>query len=788
MAVRSLLRRPGFTAMAVFTLAVAAAANAAILAVVYGVLLRPLPYRDPSQLVAVWPGRFQSNADLAWLRDRSPMFTGLAAIAPGWTMSLTGSGDPRKVTVARVSGNLFELLGVQPIAGRVFREADARTGSDQVVILTHDLWTKQFGGDRGIVSRTIALDGDRYEVVGVLPAAFEVFGLKTDAYTTLALDPAAWYHRLSFSLLVGRLAPGRGADQAERDYRALLPGLRQAHNYSNDYGHTARLQDLRSATVGEIRTGLVSLAAAVALILLIAGANVGTLLLTRAAGRTREIAVRSAVGASRSRIMRELLAEGALLSLAGGGIGTLAAWIGMPAFVRLLPPDTPRLGDIAIDWTVAGAVLSAATVVGLLFAVAPALTATRIRTGLLVRAGTSSETRQSKRLRGALVVAEIALAIVLASGAALMVQSFVSLQRVNPGFSPDRVLTLQVLPNNVGYKQARPTNVFYDVLLERLRAVPGVQSAGAIQHLPFSGYSWTAQVDIEGHPVPEGDRRPVVEMRIVTPDYFRAVGQPLIAGRSFAAGDASSQRTVIVNQALARTFFGRESNALNRTLRVSGGGLRTEWMTIVGVVADVRHTSLATPAGPEIYTSVTGTSIPAMMLAIRTEGDPLSLAPAVREAIWSIDRHTPIADLQTLSTMVGASLARPRMIVSLLGGFAVIGLVLALVGVYGVVTSSLAQRTHEIGIRLALGAERRRILRLILKDGVVYAAAGLVLGIPAALAATRLLQTMLFGIEATDVLTYAGLSVSMVAVVLAASYVPARRATRVDPLVALKHD
>jgi predicted permease len=786
MAIRALIRRPGFTTAAVLTLALAAGANAAILAAVHGILLKPLPYRDPDRLVAVWPGRFQSNADLIYLREHATMFASLAAVAPGWTMSLTGSGEPAKLTVARVSGNLFETLGVSPQLGRTFRESDARTGRDAVVLLTHGLWLRQFAGDPSIVGRSIRLEESPFEVVGVLHPGFEIFGLRTDAYTPMALDSSAWYHQLTFSMFVARLAPGRSLEQADRDYRALIPQVRRDRTYPADYGRTARLEGMLTATAGDVRSSLVVLGAAVALILLIAGANVGTLLLTRAASRSREIAVRAALGASRLRIGRELVCEGLIVALAGGVLGTAAAWFAMPALVGLLPRDTPRTGDISVDWTVTLLVLGAATLSGFLFATAPALAAVRVKTAALLRAGTHSESRQAKRTRGLLVAGEIAVALVLAIGAGLMVQTLWRLHQVNPGFNADRLLTAHLQPPNVGHRRQRTTAGYYDLVFEKLRAIPGVRSVGAIQHLPFSGYSWTAAMDIEGVDVPSGTSRPTAGLRIATPDYFRSIGQPIVAGREFTSSDIARTDVVVINDALAQKHFGGPGLAIARKLRIRGGGIQGEWMSVVGVVGDVRHSSLMQVPVPEIYTPITHSSIPAMMVAIRASVDPLSLVPAVRAAVWSIDRNTPISDIETMTMKIGASLARPRLLVIVLAGFAAVGLVLAFVGVYGVVAYSVTQRRREIGIMMALGAERGRVMRAVLREGMGVAALGLAVGLPAAFAASRLLRTLLFGVTPADPVTYAALAALLAIVVALACSVPALRASRVDPVSAMR--
>jgi putative ABC transport system permease protein len=784
-AVRSLVRARGFTLTTILTLALAAGANAAILAVVYGVMMKPLPFREPDRLVAIWPGRFQSNADLLYLRERAAMFTSIGAVAPGWSVSLTGAGDPTRITIAKVSGNLFETLGSEPLIGHPFTETAARTGADAVIVLAHDFWMKRFAGDRSIIGRSITLDGEPYQVLAVMPKEFALFGLRTDGFVPFALDPGAWYHPLAFSLYVGRLAPGRTLAQADRDYRALLPALRSERRYPDDYGRTAKLADLRESMVGDLRTSMGVLAVAVGFILMIAGANIGTLQLTRAASRSRDLAVRSALGASRGRILRQLLAENVLVSALGGIAGVVTANAVLPLLIRRLPTDMPRTGEITIDALVSGFVLAAAMLIGLSVGVAPAFSFTRLRTLPLLRAGASSESRASKRTRASLVSVEVALAVVLTIAAGLMLQTIWRLQNVDPGFNAARVLSLHVQPT--GEKHAKISVAdYYEALFERLRTLPGVEAVGAIQHLPFSGYSWNALLDIQGFEPAAGASRPVAGLRIVTPGYFDAIGQPLLAGVEFERADTSRQDRVIVNDSLATRYFGSAAGAIGRTLRIRGGSLQSPWMTIVGVAADVRHTSLTALTGPEIYTVVSRTTIPAMMIAVRATGDPHALVPSVREAIWSIDRDVPLSDIQTMSARVGASLGRPRLLLTLLAGFASVGLLLAIVGVYGLVAYSVAERRRELGIMVALGAERGRIMSVVFREALAYAAAGLAAGIPTSLAASRVMKHVVWGVSATDPVTYVVIGLATIGVVCAASILPALRAARVDPVEALK--
>jgi putative ABC transport system permease protein len=784
-ALRSLLRAPGFTLTTVLTLAIAAGANAAIFAIVYGIMIKPLPYREPARLVAIWPGHFQSNMDLLLLRERATAFSDIGAVAPGWTMSLTGSGDPTRVTVAKVSGNLFDTLGTQPLLGRPFSENAALPGAPGVIVLSHDFWTRRFGADRGIIGRTIKLDGDPLQVVAVMPREFEVFGLKTDAFTPFTLHASAWYHQLAFSLYVGRLAPGRSLEQADRDYKALIPEIRRERGYPDDYGRTATVADLRASMVGDLNTSLLVLAGAVGLILLIAGANIGTLQLTRAAARSRDLAVLSALGASRGRILRQLLSENALVAVTGGVLGVIIARISLPMIVGLLPAEMPRVREVAIDPLISGGVLLAAIIVGLSVGAIPAFAATRLRTAPLLRVATSSESRGAKRTRASLVSAEVALAVVLTIAAGLMLQTIWRLQRIDTGFKADQVLSLHLQPSGEKYAKLSVAD-YYEQVLERLRMVPGVKAAGAIQHLPFSGYAWNASLDIQGFEAAAGTSRPVAGLRIATPGYFAAIGQPLLGGREFERADTSRADAVIVNKALASRYYGTPEATLGRTLRIRGGRMESPWMTVIGVVGDVHHTAVTTAAVPEIYTPVGEHTINAMMIAVRTDGDPQSLVASVREAIWSIDRDVPVSDIQTMSDRVGASLGRPRLLLTLLGSFATVGLLLAVVGVYGVVAYSVTQRNRELGIMVALGAERGRIVRSILREALVYGGAGLGVGIPAALLTSRVMKNVVWGVSATDPITYVAITAGTLLLVCAASVMPALRAARVDPVSALK--
>ena len=781
---RSLLRAPAFTVTTVLTLALATGTTAAILAVVYGILLKPLPFPDPDRLVAVWPGHFQSNADLLYTREHGEMFEKVAAVAPGWSMSLAGAGEPTRITVARVSGNFFETFGVRPLLGQPFSEDATRPGADNAIVLAYGFWMQRFGGDPGVIGRTVQVDGDPVQIVAVMPKTFDVFGLRSDAYTPLVLDQSTWYHRLSFSLYAARLAPGRSLARANAEYRTLLQRLKSARKYPDRFGEGAAVVDMRTALVGDVSAALLLLAGAVGLILLIAVVNVGTLQLTRASGRAREAAIRSALGASRRRLVRELAVENGLIASGGGVLGILFAHALLPLLVAAIPEDTPRLTEIAIDPAVSALVLTTAIAAGLAVGFIPAIGG-RSKIALLLRAGASSESPAPRRLRTLLVAIEVALAVMLTVGAGLMLQTLWRLDRVETGFNPAGVLTLHVQPTGARYRGMSVAD-YYDRLLERVRALPGVTAAGAVQHLPFSGYSWVTPLDVEGEQRPAGSPPPSVGVRLVTPGYFTAIGQAVLAGRPIERGDATRDDVVVVNEVLASRLFGSPAEALGRKVRSRGSRGPLPWTTIVGVVANVRHTTLTEAPGPEIYSSVQKNSIPAMMLAVRAENEPASLVPVVRQGIWSIDKDVPLSDIETMEAKIGESLAHRRLLRSVLAAFAVLGGLLAGIGIYGVVAYSVAQRRRELGIRLALGAPPATIRSAVFREALLLGAGGLLLGIPAAAVASRLMQTLVFGVSGTDPATYGAIVLATLMLVVAASFLPARRASRVDPVSALK--
>jgi len=786
-ALRAWSRAPGFALAALVTLALGIGATTAVFSVVEGVLLRPLPYREPDRLVAVWAGRFVSYQDVGYLDANAQALAAVAGISPGWGIAMTGAGEPAQLTASKVTGNLFATLGVAPILGRTIGAGDAAPGADRVAVLSHRLWRGQFGGDTDVVGRTFAIDGDTFVIVGVMPPGFETVSEGTDLWLPLALDPNEWYHTSTIMLAVGRLAPGATVRSAAREVPALARGLEETFSYPDDFGAGATIVGLRDAIVGPVRTMLVVLTGAVGFILLIACANVASLLLTRATGRAREVAVRAALGAGRRRLARQMITEGLVLAAGGGAAGLGLAAPAVPALAGLLPADMPRAAGIGVDPVVISAAALMALFSGVVFGAAPALVAARADLhGLLRGVTTTGASRSTGRLRAALVVAETALALVLVLGAGLMLRTLWALTRVDLGVRTDGVLTLRVQPTGPRYPEDAQVLAFYDRLFERLRAMPGVRSVGAVQHLPLTGFSWTTAVRVEGRPLAAGAEPPRVGWRIATRGYRTTLGIPLVAGRGFTPDDRHGERVVLVNETMARELWPGES-PLGR--RVNGGNAtRNQWATVVGIVGDAHHEAIDRAPGPEIWVPHDQYAQTGMAVAVRAAGDPLSLARPAREAVRAIDPDVPVSDVRTLDEIVSRGLARPRLLLTLFLAFAAVGVTLGLVGVYGVVAHGVASRTREIGLRIALGANPRGVTAMVVRQGVVSAALGVGLGAAGALALARSMATLVYGVSPTDPATFGALSALVLAAAAAAGYVPARRAARIDPAITLKDD
>ena len=788
-AVRGLVRRPGFTLVAIVTLALGIGANAAIFSAVRGILLRPLPFRDADRLVAFNAEQFVSNAEVLFLQDNARTLGGVAALSPGWGMALTGVGEATQLTTARVTTNLLDVLGTRPSLGRGFTRAESTPGNETVAILGHALWAERFGSDPAVIGRRISLDGTLYTVVGVLPRDFEVLGRPADLWTPLVIDPTAWFHKGAVSWLIARLADGVTIQQSRAELATLFPRMRESLDYAPDYYRNVSLLSLHERTVGSVRTTLLVLLAAVGFIVLIAGANVGNLLLMRAAGRRREMAVRTALGASRPRVIAQMLVESIVLSLGGAIAGIAIGGVGVQVLRRSLPADTPRLSAIALDGQVLALCTTVAVLLGLVFGLAPAFLASRgdmhdaLRgmRGVAGRAG-------GERTRGALVVAEVALTLMLVIGAGLMMRTLWSLTHVDAGFRAEGVLTLRIQPSGDRYDTNEKRITFVRSLLERLAALPGVQSTGMIHHLPLGGYAWYANVDLEGRPRAAGEAPLRSGWRVIDGDYFKTMGIPLVRGRPFTTSDSpDASPVVIVNEAFAREAWPGE-DPIGKRFTAGNATRGTTAVTVVGVVGGVRHVALDTKPGPELYRPNAQTPMGAVTLTLRTTGDPLALAGVARETIHAADPNVPISEVRSLEQVMSASMARPRLIMALLLVFASVGVVLGAIGVYGVIAYAVGERRREIGVRIALGAEPGRVAASVVARGVGYAGIGVAIGLGGAFAVTRVMRTLLFGVSATDPATFVGLSIALIGVAALASYLPARQAARTNPMIALRID
>jgi putative ABC transport system permease protein len=789
MALRALTRRPGFALTAVLLLALGAGSNAAVFSVVRAVLLRPLPFAEPDRLVAIGPRVFISQQDEGYLSQRARSLQAVAAQSPGWLMSLVAAGgEPLKVTGAKVTGNFFSVLGTAPAVGRAFAHGEDATGRHRVAVLSHALWQTRFGGDPRALGRSIQLDGDDHVVIGVMPHDFEIFGPGTDLWVPLPFDPTAPWHTASFMQAFARLAPGATPASASRELQALLPAMRRELAHDDEWGRTLAVAPLRETLVGDVRDTLLVLLGAVATLLLLVSVNLGTLMLGRGVERTHELAVRTALGASRARLVRQLLTEHAIVAFAGATGGLALAWTALPLLIARIPSDMPRVGEIRLDLSVFFTVLGVATGVSLLLALVPALLAARSDLQPMLREARTTETPSRRRALGALVAAQGALAVVLGIGAGLMLRTLWNLQHVDPGFAPDRVLTFR-LQTTSAHEDLSTGLPYLEQVAARVRALPGVTVVGSTGHLPMSGYAWNQGVVLPDEPLAPGAAPPQVGWRFVHGDYFRAMGIPLRLGRAFDYGDTSeSPAVVIVNEAFARRFFGSPAAALGEEFLQQGSRQPPQRVRIVGISGDVRHQGLSSEPPPELYRPLTQTFMFPMAFVVRTDGPPAQLAGAVRQAAYDVDPTIPVAEMQPLATVLADSLARPRLLALLLSVFAAAGLLLEIVGVYGVVAYRVRQREREFGVRMALGAAPSRIARLIVEQGALLAIAGVAIGLPAAMALARLVESVVYGITPRDPLTFTLLPVVVIAATIAACGWPAIRASRTDPAITLRSD
>jgi putative ABC transport system permease protein len=794
---RALLRSPAFTIAAVLTIALGVGANTAMFSVVNTVLLRELPYREPSKLMLLWEHNLSNEQMhnsvspanfLAW-RDATHSFDAMAAWvdSPG---SLTGAGEePMALQVRHISAEVFSIHGVRPVVGRPFTVADDDPSAPRVAVISHDLWQQRFGGRPNVAGETFSLGGVQYTVVGVLPNGFRFFTpVPLWVPIRFRTEDRNWPGR--FLKVIARLKPGMSPERADAEMHMIAQ--RRAVTYPQfDANWTANAQPLRENLTGNVRTGLLVLLGAVGFLLVIACANVANLMLARASARQKEIAIRASLGATRARLVRQLLTESLLLSVVASLIGLGLAAAATRAIVALIPPTFPAqtITDVAIDGRVLAFTVAIAVLTGLAFGLVPAL---RLSRGALHdtlkeggRSG-SAATRGAGRLRDALVVAELSLAIVLLAGAGLMIRSFTALRHVQLGFESEHALMAQLSIPTSKYRSDTSQVEFFRAVETRIAALPGVQAVGAISYLPLTGDRSASDFSVPGRPAPPKGAEPVGDMRAVTAGYFRAMGIPIKAGRPLTEADmANTPSVAVVSETLARTMWPNES-AIGKFIDYDWGTM--QHVQIVGVAGDVHHEGVDKAPFMEIYRPLSQFVYSAMTLVVRTAGDPSTLARPFRDAVRSVDRDQPVGRLEPMDALVGESLGSSRLSTMLFGLFGALGLVLASVGIYGVMSYGVIQRTREFGLRMALGARASDVRGLVVRQGAILSGVGIIIGLAGAFALTRVMRTLLFSVTPSDPVTYVGIACVLGAVALLASYLPARRATRVDPVIALREE
>jgi len=798
-ALRGLLKHRTFTAIAVVTLALGIGGSTSIFTVVNAALLRGLPYRSPDRLYHLWektPQEKFSKREFSYPDyedyQKNNVFDGLAAYAGGGAL-LSGFGETENIGAPRVNADFFKVLGVEPILGRTFQSGEDLPGARRLTVLTYGLWQRRFGGDPNVIGRGVTVNGEGYEIIGVLPASFQFALRNNDLFLPYQPTDAQRTRRFMHGTnLIGRLKPGLSPTDAEANLKVIGSRIEQEYNQSHagTYPYVVPLQE---EIVGNVRPVLLVLLAAVGFVLLIACANVASLLLTRSLARQKEVAIRSALGASRWRVMRQLLTESILLSLVGGVAGLLIAFWGVPALVAVIPQQQliamPFLRELHLDSGILAFSFGLSLLTGVVFGLAPALQSSRLDLNeVLKEGGRNASATASHRLRSAMVVTEIALAVVLLVGAGLMMKSLFRLLQTNVGFNPENVMTMSVVLPPAKYTDPNQQMIFNDQLRERVQSLPGVTGAGTVNILPLNSGN-TTRFYVDGDPVPEPGKETEANSRIVSDDYFKTLGVPLIAGRTFDAREAATNAppVVIIGKTIAdRIFPGRDP--VGKRLRYAS--VQAPPIEIVGVVGDVKITGLDEAVKPVLYYSFRQSPSTFANLVARTNSDPNALASSIRNEIRNLEPEAAILNMRTMEDMMSqtpASFMRrfPALLISIFAGVA---LLLASIGIYGVVSYSVSQQTHYIGVRMALGAKPSDILKMVLRQGLVLALLGLGIGVLAALGLMRLLQTMLFEVSTTDVGTFGVVTGVLFVVALLACFLPARRATKVDPLVALRYE
>jgi predicted permease len=801
---RMLLKTPNYTLITVITLALGIGANTAIFSMVNSILLRQLPFRQPEQLVWVdsrrsAPGKYSFTLpDFIDYRDQNQSFSGVAAYT-SWSANLTDQGEPEQLQGLRISANAFELLGVEAVAGRVLSPADDAPGQQYVAVLSYGLWRRRFGADPQLVGKKLILNGASYTVVGVLPPQFFFPTRVREAELAVPLAPDADPLRgmrtsTNFLRALARLKTGVTREQAEADLTAVAERLRRQYPVSNAQKLGMTLSPLREEVVGSFRLALWVLLGAVGVVLLITCVNLANLALARATGHRHEMAIRAALGATRRRLVQQLATGSLLLALLGGGLGLLLAFYGVDLLLALSPATLPRAAEVGIDFRVLGFTLALSLLSGVIFGLAPAWRATCVSLNEELKEsgrGTGGGTRQS-RTRSLLVISEIALSVVLLTGAGLLIKSFLRLQAVNPGFEAENALAIRLSLPKAQYPNRAALTAFYEKLRPQLESLPGVEAVGFVSALPLSGASFSIPFTIEARAT-SPDEAHRADYRVVSAGYFRALKIPLIAGREFNGHDTAQTAPVaLISQNLARQIWPNGS-PLGSRLLINDNNQGPRPVEIVGVVGDVKHLSLDGEPAPHIYLPIHQAHEDGVIWLtnnqywlLRTTVDPLTLSAAARREIQAVDRNAPTSNIRTMEQYLAASVAPRRFNLRLLTVFAGAALILAATGLYGVVSYGVAQRRHEIGIRVALGAQAGAVLKLVTGEGMTLAIIGVALGLGAALALTRLMESLLFSVSATDPLTFIAIALLLTLVALLACYIPARRAMKVDPLEALK--
>ncbi len=800
--VRMLIKSPGFTIVAVIALALGIGANSAIFSVVNAILLRPLAYEKAQELVLIYHNYPKINLRASvsafgytHYRDNAKSFATMAA-QRGLPVNLTGQGEPERLAGTAVSTNFFQMLGVEAAQGRTFAAGEDQQGRNRVAVLSHSFWQRRFGGSPTTLNSTIMLNGEGHTVVGIMPPTFEFgreLGQIVDLWAPLTFTPDQLSsNSLTFEFLfvIARLKPGVSIQQAQAEMDTIAGNLRQQYMQGADASNwNLLLQPFRELIVGDIRPMLFLLLGAVGLVLLIACSNVANLLLARGAARQKELAIRNSLGAGRGRIIRQLLTESMLLALIGGALGLALGYFGVKVLVALNESRIPRAHELGLDPLVFGFTALVSVLTGVLFGLVPALQISRHDLHeSLKEGGRSGAGGVRSRVRNALVVIEVALAMILLISAGLLIKSFIRVQQVDPGFRPQNLLSMQIALPDLKYREPAQRHAFFKDLIERVRVLPGVTAAGATSVLPMSGSNSSGSFQIEGRIVPQGQSSPHGDRWSATSDYPKTMGIPLIRGRYFEDRDsAEAPGVAIIDETMARKYWPDE-DAVGKRITFEGGRDNPRWREIVGIIGHVKHRGLEGESRVQYYIPYQQRPQAGMFLVVRTTGEPESVAGTVRATVLELDRDLPVFRVQTLERYVSDSMAQRRFAMYLFGIFAAIALVLAAVGLYGVMAYSVTQRTHEIGVRMALGARSQDVVAMVVRQGMVLAGIGLVVGLGAAFGLTRLMATLLFGVNVRDLTIFAVISVILAVIAMFASFIPARRATRVDPLVALRYE